>query len=89
MALTKLSRNVLKVTGIVAFVALILVATLVLHIQDHVGDILDWIEDHEVAGSLTFVAIYALFTGEVPHDTNISPEDLGGSLLQITPFMFD
>jgi len=86
MALTNLSKNVLKITGIVAFVALILVATLVLHVQDHIGDILDWIEDHKVAGSLTFVAIYALFTGGTPYDTNMSPEDLGASLLLYSPF---
>ncbi len=44
-------------------VALILVATLVFHVQDHIGDILDWIEEHRVAGSVSFVALYALFTG--------------------------
>ncbi|EIE23936.1 hypothetical protein COCSUDRAFT_41280 [Coccomyxa subellipsoidea C-169] len=62
MALTKLSRNALRVAGILAFVAIILVATLVLRVQDHIGDILDWIEAHKVAGSLSFVGFYALFT---------------------------
>ena len=64
MALTKMSRNALRVAGILAFVAIILVATLVLRVQDHIGDILDWIEAHKVAGSLSFVGFYALFTGE-------------------------
>ncbi|CAL8462563.1 g2096 [Coccomyxa elongata] len=54
--------NVIKVTGILAFIAIILVATLELRVQDHIGDILDWIEDHKVAGSLSFVGLYALFT---------------------------
>ena len=44
-------------------VAAILVATLVFHVQDHVGDILDWIDAHRVAGCVTFVGLYALFTG--------------------------
>ncbi len=64
MALTKMSRNAIRVAGILAFVAIVLVATLVLRVQDHIGNILDWIEAHKVAGSLSFVGFYALFTGE-------------------------
>ena len=58
------TRNALRIAIFVLFVAVILVATFVFHIQDHVGDILDWIEEHRVAGSLTFVGLYAFCTGE-------------------------
>lgn len=57
------ARNAVRLAIFLLFVALILVATLVFHIQDHVGDILDWIEEHRVAGSVTFVGLYALCTG--------------------------
>jgi hypothetical protein len=63
MAYKKLTKNILRVSALFGFVAIILVATLVLHVQDHVGDILDWIEDHKLAGAASYVAIYALFTG--------------------------
>ena len=64
MPMKSTTRNAVRVAIFVLFVAVILVATLVFHIQDHVGDILDWIEEHRVAGSLTFVALYAFCTGE-------------------------
>ena len=64
MPMKSTTRNAVRVAIFVLFVAVILVATLVFHIQDHVGDMLDWIEKHRVAGSLTFVALYAFCTGE-------------------------
>ena len=45
-------------------VAALLVATLVFHVQDHIGDLIRWIEEHRVIGSVCFVALYALFTGD-------------------------
>lgn len=65
MAISKMQSNIIKVTGILGFIAVVLVATLELRVQDHIGDILDWIEDHKVAGSISFVGLYALFTGEL------------------------
>ena len=63
MAMSKVATNALRVALFLLLVAVILVATLVFHVQDHIGDILDWIEEHRVAGSVSFVALYALFTG--------------------------
>lgn len=57
-------RNVLRVTALLAFVAMLVVAVTVLHVQDHVGDILDWIEEHKIAGAVLYVGLYALFTGQ-------------------------
>ena len=57
-------RNVLRVTALLAFVAILVVAVTVLHVQDHVGDILDWIEEHKIAGAVSYVGLYALFTGQ-------------------------
>ncbi|CAL5227531.1 g10520 [Coccomyxa viridis] len=62
MAMSKVATNALRVALFLLLVAAILVATLVFHVQDHIGDILDWIEEHRVAGSVSFVALYALFT---------------------------
>jgi len=63
MDTSKSARIALRVALALLLVAAILVATLVFHVQDHIGDILDWIEEHRVAGSVTFVGLYALFTG--------------------------
>ena len=72
MTLSKMQSNIIKVTGILAFIAIILVATIELRVQDHIGDILDWIEEHKVAGSISFVGLYALFTGELLQRTEES-----------------
>ena len=64
MALGKVTTNVLRVLAVLVFIAAILVATLVFHVQDHLGDIIQWIEDNKVVGSLSFVGLYALFTGQ-------------------------
>lgn len=69
MAISKMQSNVIKATAILAFIAIVLVATLELRVQDHIGDILDWIEDHKVAGSISFVGLYALFTGDLLQKT--------------------
>ena len=63
MPMSKVATNAVRVATFLLLVASILVATLVFHVQDHIGDILDWIEEHRVAGSVSFVALYALFTG--------------------------
>lgn len=63
MPMGKAATNAVRVALFLLLVASILVATLVFHVQDHIGDILDWIEQHRVAGSVSFVALYALFTG--------------------------
>ena len=64
MALSITSLNVVKVCTALALLAVVLVATLVFHVQDHLGDLIQWIEDHKVVGSLSFVGLYALFTGD-------------------------
>lgn len=64
MPLSKTSINVLRVVAVLGFVAVLLVATLVFHVQDHIGELTQWIQDNKVIGSVSFVALYALFTGE-------------------------
>ena len=64
MALSKTSLNVVRVCAAVALLAIVLVATLVFHVQDHLGELITWIEDHKLVGSLSFVGLYALFTGD-------------------------
>ena len=63
MGMNKAATTAARILVLLLLVAAILVATLVFHVQDHVGDILDWIDAHRVAGSVTFVGLYALFTG--------------------------
>jgi uncharacterized membrane protein YdjX (TVP38/TMEM64 family) len=64
MPLSKTSINVLRVVAVLAFVTALLVATLVFHVQDHIGELIQWIQDNRVIGSVSFVALYALFTGD-------------------------
>lgn len=64
MALSNTTTNVLRVAAVIAFIAVLLVATLVFHVQDHIGELIQWIQDNKVIGSVSFVALYALFTGQ-------------------------
>ena len=63
MALSKTSLNAIRLCSALALLAAVLVATLVFHVQDHLGDLIQWIEDNRAVGSLSFVGLYALFTG--------------------------
>ena len=64
MALSKTATNVVRVSAVAAFIGILLVATLVFHVQDHIGELVQWIQDNKVVGSVCFIALYALFTGD-------------------------
>lgn len=53
----------IRLAILAALLCLVLVAVFSFHLQDSIGPVLEWIDQHRVGGAAAFVAIYALATG--------------------------
>lgn len=53
----------IRLAILAALLCLVLVAVFSFHLQDSIGPVLEWIDQHRVGGAAAFIAIYALATG--------------------------
>lgn len=64
MASRNLTGNTLRLLIFALVVVLGFVATVVLRVQDHAGDLLHWMETNKEAGAFVLIGLYAICAGE-------------------------
>ena len=72
MASNNSARNIFKAILLLILIVMLLVATFALRIHEHIGDALEWIQDHRVPGAAAFVGLYTVFAGQ-DHDLSFNP----------------
>ncbi|KAK9906764.1 hypothetical protein WJX75_007565 [Coccomyxa subellipsoidea] len=61
MASNNSARNIFKAILLLILIVMLLVATFALRIHEHVGDVLEWIQENRSQGAAAFVGLYTVF----------------------------
>jgi hypothetical protein len=72
MASNNSARNIFKAILLLILIVMLLVATFALRIHEHVGDVLEWIQENRSQGAAAFVGLYTVFAGQ-DHDLSFIP----------------